>query len=196
MPSTLARRTRFQSALAAGFLVALVSAGAAYCQPGNGPFGPGGDPFGPRDDPFDHRPFGPGGNGVIGGGPFGPGAPGNDPTGRNPFEHNYKCMECGATFTSTVIGGPSHCPNCGVKFIGGGLDDPTPNPFGSGRPAPAAAGGASSVIALGVLGLLCMTPVALVGLVVFLVARTGRRPALDGPYRGRRRPRYRDEYDD
>ena len=88
--------------------------------------------------------------------PFGPGGPGNGSTGNNPFEHTYRCMKCGATFTSSAIGGPSHCPSCGVKFVNGGFDPlGGPGPAGS-RAATARGVGAAVVVIvvlLGVVGL-------------------------------------------
>jgi DNA-directed RNA polymerase subunit RPC12/RpoP len=120
--------------------------------------------------------------------PFGPGGPGNSPTGNNPFEHQYRCMKCGATFSSSAIGGPSHCPSCGVKFINGGFD-----PLGGSRaPTAKGTGGAFLIVVavIGVLGVLVLFGVG--ALIVFLIVRSGRRPAVAAAP-ARLRPRLVDE---
>jgi DNA-directed RNA polymerase subunit RPC12/RpoP len=123
--------------------------------------------------------------------PFGPGGPGNNPTNNNPFEHQYRCMKCGATFTSSAIGGPSHCPSCGVKFINGGFD-PLGAPVG-GRGPTAKGVGTSFLIVLGVIGVLGLLLLVGVGaLIVFLIVRANRQPAVAGPP-ARLRPRLVDD---
>jgi DNA-directed RNA polymerase subunit RPC12/RpoP len=121
--------------------------------------------------------------------PFGPGGPGNGSTGNNPFEHQYRCMKCGATFSSSAIGGPSHCPSCGVKFINGGFD-----PLGGSSRAPTAKGtGAAFLIVVAVIGVLGLFVLVGVGaLIVFLIVRSGRRPAVAAAP-ARLRPRLVDE---
>jgi DNA-directed RNA polymerase subunit RPC12/RpoP len=135
------------------------------------------------------------------GGPFGPGGPGNNPTGNNPFEVKYRCSKCGATFTSSTIGGPSSCPTCGVKFINGGfdpLDSPRgPNgPVGPGLNSSKGGGGAvAAIVILGVVGLLFVGFIVVVGLVIFLIIRATRSAAPAATGRLRRRSRFRDDYD-
>jgi hypothetical protein len=125
--------------------------------------------------------------------PFGPGGPGNSPTGNNPFENKYRCMKCGATFTSSAIGGPSHCPSCGVKFVNGGFD-PLGGPGGSRAPTAAGAGRTFVivVVVIGVLGLIVLVGVG--ALVVFLIVRANRRPAVAAAAPARLRSGYRRDY--
>ncbi len=119
--------------------------------------------------------------------PFGPG---NNSSGNNPFEHTYRCMKCGATFTSSVIGGPSHCPSCGVKFVNGGLDMGGP----SGAPTPSGVASSAGTVLLLVGGGLFFVVVLVIGLVVFLVIFLNRRPAPAASVPvARPRGRYRDE---
>jgi DNA-directed RNA polymerase subunit RPC12/RpoP len=122
-------------------------------------------------------------------GQFGPPKNGN-----SPFENSYRCSKCGATFTSSTIGGPSHCPSCGVKFINGGFDpfDSPKGPNGPVGPAGSSSrgSGAALIVILGVGGLVLLAVVAAVGLVVFLIVRATRGPTPVGIQR--RRPRYRD----
>ena len=119
--------------------------------------------------------------------PFGPG---NTSTGNNPFEHQYRCTKCGATSSSSAIGGPSHCPSCGVKFINGGFD-----PLGGGSRAPTAKGtGAVFLVVVAVIGVLGLFVLVGVGaLIVFLIARSGRRPPVAAAPPARLRPRLVEE---
>jgi hypothetical protein len=144
------------------------------------------------------------------GGAYGQFGPGKNSTGNDPFAHQYRCSNCGAVFTSSQIGGPGHCPTCGVKFVNGGFEPSGPfGPSGSrGNGASAGAGTFVGVLVLGGLFLGFLLFVGLIVLIVFLVTRRSAPVAASGPvplarrryrdddrYDERRHDRFRDDYD-
>jgi len=133
------------------------------------------------------------------GGAYGQFGPGKNSTGNDPFAHQYRCSKCGAVFTSSQIGGPGHCPSCGVKFVNGGFEPS--GPFGpGGTRGNGASSGAGTFVGILVLGGLFLGFLLFVGLIVLVVVLVTRRPApvaASGLVQlGRRRFRDDDRYDD
>jgi hypothetical protein len=143
------------------------------------------------------------------GGAYGQFGPGKNSTGNDPFAHQYRCSKCGAVFTSSQIGGPGHCPSCGVKFVNGGFEPS--GPFGPGGTRGNGASSGSTFVGILVLGGLFLGFLLFVGLIVLVVVLVTRRSAPvaasarvplarqryreDHRYHERRRDHYRDDYD-